>query len=101
MNNDDALMGLGILLLGIGVLVFAFGFVAIVWFVLSAIIGYIQYQKYLKEADEEFEAIARETGVDLPVDDILQSIGIEVPDAPGFETVADWMAGTPLGVSGL
>jgi hypothetical protein len=37
--------------------------------------------------------------LDLPVADILESIGMEVPHAGGYETIADWMAGTPMGVS--
>ena len=41
----------------------------------------------------------QDLGVDLSAVDIFRSIGIEVPEEGGFETVADWMAGTPLGVS--
>ena len=67
--------------------------------VIAAITGYFQYQAYLEEAEEEFDEMARELGLDLPVADILESLGMEVPQAGGYETIADWMAGTPMGVS--
>ena len=60
---------------------------------------YLQYQSYLNEAKKEFDEAVEELGVDLPVTDILGSIGIEVPQEGGYESVADWVAGTPMGVS--
>ena len=100
MSNDDAIVGIGLSLIGIALIIYGVIIFVIVWAIISAIIGYLQYKKYLKEAEEEFDEIAQEIGIDLPIDEILETVmGVEVPDAPGFETVADWMAGTPLGVT--
>ena len=61
--------------------------------------GGIQLARNLEEAEEEFDETVQDLGVDLSAVGIFKSIGIEVPEVGGFETVADWMAGTPLGVS--
>jgi hypothetical protein len=98
-NDDEFLMGLFMVLVAAALFLYGLALWAIVWFIISSIIGYLRYQKYLREAKEEFDELAGELGVDLPVVDILEMAGIEVPQEEGFETVGDWMAGTPLGVS--
>ena len=98
-NDDEALLCLALVLAGIGLFLVGWALWAVVSFVLAAIVAYLQYRAYLKEAKEEFDRMAPDLGVDLPVPDILESLGIEVPQEGGFETVADWLAGTPLGVS--
>ena len=99
MKDEDALFGFVMALVLAALVIYGYILWAIVWFIISAIIGYIKYQRYLKNAQEDFDETAQELGVDLPVDDILHSIGIEPPEEGGFETVAEWMAGTPFGVT--
>lgn len=99
MKDEDVLFWLFAVLVGAGLFFFGLAVWAVVSFFLATIIAYLQYKKYLREARKDFDESARELGVDLPVVDILESIGIEVPEEGGFETVAAWMTGAPLGVS--
>lgn len=99
-GNDDAIIGLGLLIIGLALIIYGLVIFMVIWAVVSAVVGYIQYRKYLDEAEEEVDEIRRELGVDLSVEEILETVmGVEVPDAHGFETAADWMAGIPLGAT--
>ena len=95
-NDDEILAGLFAVLFGAGLFLLGYAFWAIVCFVIAAIMAYFQYQTYLDEAEDEFDEIVRELGADLPVGDVLESLGIEVPQADGYESIADWMAGTSM-----
>ena len=99
--DDDAIAGIGLLLLGLGVFLIGAAVLVVIWFIVSAIIAYVQYREYLKEAREEFDEIVREEGADLPVDDTLRAYGIDVTDMGEIDDVADLLAyGTVLGVDG-
>jgi hypothetical protein len=99
MKDEDVLFELFAILVMAVLLAYGLAILAVVWFILSAIIGFVQYRRYLSEAREEFDATVQDLGLDLPIDDVLYSIGIQVSDNGGFESAADWMAGTPLGVT--
>ena len=99
MKDEDMIYGLAALFIAGALFFFALAIWAIVWFILSAIIALITYLWYRREAKQEFDATARELGVDLPVGDMLHSMGIDVSENGRIKTAADWMAGTPLGVT--
>lgn len=100
-DGTETLMWLALLVFGIAFILtlyllflMATGFIAI-------IIAYRRYKKYRKEAEEEFDQIVQETGVDLPFDDMAYAIGlfgVEPPEGE-FDTVMDWMAGSAIGTS--
>ena len=73
MDDDDAIIGLGLLIIGIALFIYGVIILMVIWFVISAIFGYIQYKKYRRESEEEYDEIAREIGIDLPVDEILEA----------------------------
>jgi hypothetical protein len=100
MKDEDALAGLLAVLFLAAIVIYGYILWAIVWFIVSAIVGYIAYQRYVREAEGEFDEMVEELGVGLPADDILASMGIEVPENGGFESSVDWFVGTPLGVTG-
>jgi hypothetical protein len=101
MKDDEELFWLVVLVWGL-VMLIAIGLVAaLIWFIITSAVAYIQYRQYLKEAENTFDELANELGVNLPVDDILRAswaMGIQLPE-DGFHSVADWMSGTPLGVT--
>ena len=99
MKDEDVIYGLAALFIAAALFFFALAVWAIVWFMLSAIIALITYLWYRREAGQEFDTTARELGVDLPADDMLRSMGIDVSQNGRIKTAADWMAGTPLGVT--
>ena len=94
-QSDESFLWLFLSLAAIALIIYGLLFWAIVCFVLASAEAEEQYQKYLKEFDETVQDL----GVDLSGVGILKSIGIELPEEGGFETVAEWMVGTPLGVS--
>ena len=98
--DDDAFAALGLFFLGLGVFLIGAALLIIVWFIVSAIIGYIQYREYMREAQQEFDEMAREVGADLPVDDTLRAYGIDVAEMGEIEDIADLLAyGTVLGAA--
>ena len=67
MKDEDALFGFVVVL--VLAILFIYGYIlwAIVWFILSAIIGFVQYRGYLREARREFDETAHDLGVDTAV----------------------------------
>jgi hypothetical protein len=98
-SGEDAIVALGLILIGVGLIIIGLVLWAIVSFIIAAIVAYNRQQRYLREAEEDFDEVVRELGVDLPIEEVLESIGLDVPPTGEFETVADWMAGTPVGVT--
>jgi hypothetical protein len=98
-HDDESFLWLFLALAGIALVILGLLFWAVVCFALASATATAQYQRYLEEAEKEFDETVQDLGVDLSGVGIFKSIGIEVPEVGGFETVADWMAGTPLGVS--
>ena len=66
MKDDEALMWLFLVLVAAALFIFGYILWALVWFIVSAIIGYIAYRKHLKDGEQEFDEVARDLGVDLP-----------------------------------
>ena len=100
--NDDDLDSLAVLIIGIAALLVVLMIAGLVWFIVSTIVAAYLYRQYLREAEDTFDEVAQELGVDLPVDDVLRATyaaGVDLPENGGYETVADWMTGTPMGVS--
>lgn len=98
--DDDALIGLGLTLVGAALIIAGLIIAAAIWFIISVIVAYIRYRQYLAEAEEDYDAIAQELGIDLPIDEVLGAIGVEMPAVGGYDNIADWMAGIPVGVTG-
>lgn len=68
-------VAIGFLLLGILI-------IAVIWFVISAIVAYARYQRYKAQAEAEFEQEAAALGLDIPTKEVLEAFwgaGIEVP----------------------
>ncbi len=92
----DEMMGL---MLGLAILL-VFGLVAALIYVAIAVVVY-QYRlsAYRKQAEADFEQEAARMGIDLPAEEIIQtvhSVGIDLP-ADGFDNVGEWVAGSLFG----
>jgi uncharacterized membrane protein len=98
--SDEGAWALFLALIALVFLVYGLAFLAGVLFVIAAILAYLEYRDYLKEAMEDAEEQILETNTDFPIDDLFASVGIEVTEVGGYESVVDMMAGaTPIGVS--
>lgn len=100
-DDSEALMWLFLVIFGVAFLITAYLFYLAITGLIAVIIAYRRYKKYRKEAEEEFDQVVQETGVDLPFDDIAYAVGlfgVEPPEEE-FDTVMDWMAGSAIGIS--
>ena len=64
-NDDETFLWLFLALAAIALIIYGLLFWAIVCLVLAAITAKAEYQKYLEEAEEEFDETFQELGVDL------------------------------------
>jgi len=96
--EGSGLEGLG-LLFGIVVLVAILVVAGVVWFLIATCIAAWRYHHYLKQAEADFEQMAREHGLNFPGAEVIEtvhSVGVH-PDG-GYKTVSGWAAGTLFGV---
>jgi hypothetical protein len=102
----DEIIGVFLLIVGLAIIIQGVILLIILWVIISA--AYAKYinDKYFKEAEEDFDDMMRELNIDLPIDDILGSVGIHLDENGSFDSVVDMVAGddefgTPLGETGV
>jgi hypothetical protein len=100
MNDDDVIAAVGIFLIGLALLIFVSVVAAFVWFVVAAIAEYYRREHLTKKAEESFDRIASEVGVDLPVDDVVQAMvgaGLDSPSSGVYDDYLDLLEGVLMG----
>ena len=100
MNDDDVIAAVGIFLVGLALLIFVSVVAAVVWFIVAAVAEHYRREHLTKKAEESFDRIASEEGVDLPVDDVVQAMvgaGLDPPSGAIYDDYLDLMEGVLMG----
>jgi hypothetical protein len=76
-SGKDAFVALVLVPFGAGLLIASLLPWALVSFVIAAIIAYYRYRRGVRVAEEDYDEIAHEAGMDLPIEETLELIGFD------------------------